>query len=167
MSKPLPLVRLVIASLTLVLAGCTLPSGAMAGCNVGEEKGTSVAGLDQVTLCIASGKKVHPFTVEVARSTQQQAQGLMFREELADDAGMIFPFPQPRPASFWMKNTIVSLDLLFIRKDGTIESIAQNAIPYSTDPMTSQGAVAAVLELRGGLTSELGIKAGDKVAWEK
>lgn len=144
-----------------------MSSGAIAGCDAGANKGTSIAGLEQVTLCIGSASKVHSYTVEIARTSQQQAQGLMYRETLADDAGMIFPFVQPRPASFWMQNTIVSLDLVFVKKDGTIESIAENAVPYSTDPILSKGPVAAVLELRGGLTRELGIKAGDKVAWEQ
>jgi uncharacterized membrane protein (UPF0127 family) len=79
---------------------------------------------------------------------------------------MIFPFPQPRPASFWMKNTVISLDIIFVRSNGTIESIAENTVPYSTDPVVSGEPVAAVLELRGGLTAELGIAAGDKVAWQ-
>jgi uncharacterized membrane protein (UPF0127 family) len=92
-------------------------------------------------------------------------QGLMFRTELADDKGMLFPFDDVRPASFWMKNTVIPLDIIFVRKDGTIANIAVNTVPYSTDPVPSDGPVAAVLELRGGLTLELGINAGDRVYW--
>ncbi len=163
----------VSASLLLcVTAACTVPeSGAQSankngGCNAGAIQGTSQAGLDIVTLCIKSGKKVHTFKVEAARTSQQQAQGLMFRTTLADDAGMIFPFSVARPASFWMKNTVIPLDIVFIRDDGTIESIAENTIPYSTDPVASGEAVAAVLELRGGLTGESEIKPGDVVTWK-
>jgi uncharacterized membrane protein (UPF0127 family) len=94
-------------------------------------------------------------------------QGLMFRTELADNRGMLFPFDDVRPASFWMKNTVIPLDIIFVREDGTIANIAVNTVPYSMDPVTSDGPVAAVLELRGGLTRELGINAGDRVRWAR
>lgn len=89
----------------------------------------------------------------------------MFRTELADDKGMIFPFADARMAGFWMKNTVIPLDIIFIRADGKIENIAANTTPYSTDPVELTAPVAAVLELRGGLTAELGIKPGDSVHW--
>jgi uncharacterized protein len=108
---------------------------------------------------------VHRFTVEVARTPDEQAQGLMNRQSLGPDRGMIFPFDQPRQATFWMKNTLIPLDLIFIRSDGTIESIAANTVPLSLETVPSQGAVAAVLEIAGGRAAELGIKAGDKVEW--
>jgi uncharacterized protein len=152
----------------LLLAGCTVPANGdskTAGCVAGVDRGQSSAGLRQVTLCITSGAKTRAFTVEVAGTVAEQAKGLMFRTELADDAGMIFPFPQPRPASFWMKNTVIPLDIIFVRSNGTIESVAENTVPYSMDSVVSGEAVAAVLELRGGLTAELGIAAGDKVVW--
>ena len=151
-----------------MLAGCTVPANGDSkgvGCVAGAERGQSPAGLKQVMLCITSGAKTRAFTVEVAGTVAEQAKGLMFRTELADDAGMIFPFPQPRPASFWMKNTVIPLDIIFVRSNGTIESIAENTVPYSTDSVVSGEPVAAVLELRGGLTAELGIAAGDKVVW--
>jgi uncharacterized protein len=151
-----------------LLAGCTVPANGgsqTAGCEAGAEQGTSPAGLKQVTLCITSKTKTHSFTVEVAGGLISQAKGLMFRTELADTAGMIFPFGQPKRASFWMKNTVIPLDIIFVRPNGTIESIAENTVPYSTDPVESGEPVGAVLELRGGLTAELGIAAGDRVAW--
>ena len=89
----------------------------------------------------------------------------MFRTELDDDSGMLFPFPRERVASFWMKNTVIPLDLLFIRRDGTIESIAANAIPYDESPLASGEPVIAVLELRGGLAAEKGVTPGDTVRW--
>jgi uncharacterized membrane protein (UPF0127 family) len=116
-------------------------------------------------LCISSAKTTRAFNVEVAETSAQQAKGLMFRTELADNAGMIFPFPEPRIASFWMKNTVIPLDIIFIRANGTIESIADNTIPYSTIPVEAGEPVVAVLELRGGLAAELGIAAGDTVKW--
>lgn len=125
----------------------------------------SEAGLDQTSLCITGRTNTHSFTVEIARTSSQQARGLMFRTELADDKGMIFPFADARMAGFWMKNTVIPLDIIFIRADGKIENIAANTTPYSTDPVESTAPVAAVLELRGGLTAELGIKPGDSVHW--
>ncbi len=160
--------RLIAAlPLAVALAACTMASSGKSvnGCAAGAEQGTSPAGLDQVTLCVTSGKTTRSFTVEVARTSQQQAKGMMFRQSVADDHGMIFPFPQPKMASFWMQNTPLPLDIIFIRSNGTIESIAENAVPLSEETVNSGEPVAAVLELRGGLTSELGIVAGDKVDW--
>ena len=157
-----------IFAVALSLSACTMPANGgsqVAGCAAGAAAGQSAAGLEQVTLCVTSAAKTHSFTVEVARTTTEQAKGLMFRTELADTAGMIFPFAEPRVASFWMKNTVIPLDIIFIRSNGTIESIAENTIPYSTAPVAAGEPVTAVLELRGGLTAELGISAGDKVVW--
>jgi uncharacterized membrane protein (UPF0127 family) len=126
----------------------------------------SVAGLEQVRLCIESKGKIRGFTVEVAQTGAQQQQGLMFRTKLADDTGMIFPFDAPRIASFWMKNTVIPLDIIFVKADGRIENIAENTIPYSTDPVSATAPVTAVLELRAGLTRELGIGPGDMVVWK-
>jgi uncharacterized protein len=134
-------------------------------CAAGKALGNSDAGLVVVELCIKSGKISRSFSTEIAATSREQATGLMFRKSLADNAGMIFPFPQPRQASFWMKNTLIPLDIIFIRSNGTIESIAENTVPYSEAPVASGEEVTAVLELRGGLTQELGIKAGDTVSW--
>lgn len=89
----------------------------------------------------------------------------MHRQSLAPDRGMIFPYDPPRPASFWMKNTLIPLDLIFVRPDGTIGSIAANAVPLSLDPIPSGEPVTAVLEIAGGRSAELGIRPGDKVSW--
>lgn len=128
------------------------------------ELGRSAAGLEQLPLTISSGGATHRFTVEVARTEEEQAYGLMNRNELASDQGMIFPFAQVRQASFWMKDTLIPLDIIFIRADGTIANI-ENAVPLSLDPVMSLGPVAAVLEIPGGRSAELGIKPGDKVTW--
>ena len=126
----------------------------------------SAAGLEQVPLTIrTAGGKVHDFTVEVAASPQEQETGLMNRPSLAPDRGMIFPHEPPRMASFWMKNTLIPLDIIFVRPDGTIVNIAENTVPLSLEPVPSLEPVGAVLELAGGRTAELGIKAGDKVKW--
>ena len=91
----------------------------------------------------------------------------MFRQSLAPDRGMIFPLDPPRAAGFWMKNTLIPLDMIFVRPDGTIANIAENTVPLSLDPVTSVGEVAAVLEIAGGRAAELGIAAGDRVDWTK
>ena len=125
----------------------------------------SPAGLDVVPLTIRSGAKSHSFTVEVARTPDQQSRGLMYRPALGADDGMIFPFDPPRPASFWMKNTMIPLDMLFIRADGTIARVAANTVPYSLDPVEEGEPVIAVLEIAGGRSAQLGIAEGDHVSW--
>ena len=116
-------------------------------------------------LTIASKGGTHRFFVEVAVTPEQQAQGLMHRQSLAPDQGMIFPYDPPRPASFWMKNTLIPLDMIFIRPDGTIARIAENTVPMSLEPVPSLEPVSAVLEIAGGRAGELGIREGDKVSW--
>jgi uncharacterized membrane protein (UPF0127 family) len=127
----------------------------------------SSAGLEQVPLTIESSGKTHRFIVEVAETGEQQAQGLMFRKSLAPDRGMVFPRDPPGDASFWMKNTLIPLDMIFIRPDGTIARIAENTVPMSLDPVPSLEPVGAVLEIAGGRSAELGIKAGDRVRWSR
>ena len=93
----------------------------------------------------------------------QRANGLMFRTELAPDAGMLFVFDTVGPMTMWMKNTYISLDMLFVAADGRISRIARNTTPFSERMIASGGPVRAVLELRGGTASKLGIKPGDRV----
>ncbi len=123
------------------------------------------SGLPVAPLEIRSGSATHRFSVELARTADEQAQGLMFRERLAPDAGMLFPFSPPRPASFWMKNTLIPLDMIFIRPDGTIGRIAANTVPHSLEPVAFGEPTAAVLEIAGGRAAQLGITEGDRVSW--
>ncbi len=116
-------------------------------------------------LTIQSASGTHKFTVEVAETPEQQAQGLMNRQSLAPDRGMVFPRNPPGDASFWMKNTLIPLDIIFIRPDGTIARIAENTAPMSLEPIPSLEPVSAVLEIAGGRSAELGIKPGDRVVW--
>jgi uncharacterized membrane protein (UPF0127 family) len=108
-----------------------------------------------VTIDTRSGPRI--FTVELASSASSQQRGLMYRRELAADGGMLFDFHNDANLSFWMKN------MLFIRSDGTISSIAPNVVPLSTTPIRSAEPVRAVLEINGGKAIELGIGAGDLV----
>ena len=123
--------------------------------------------LQTVPLTIRSATGEHRFTVEVARSPEEQRAGLMFRRSLAGDRGMIFPYDSPQEVAFWMKNTLIPLDMIFIRADGTIARIAANTVPLSLQPVPAGEPVAAVLELRGGRAAELGIQPGDRVEWTR
>jgi len=115
----------------------------------------------QVTIETSAGPKM--FSVEVASDPASQRRGLMFRRELAPNAGMLFEFQSSTSQSFWMKDTVLSLDMLFIRSDGTIATIASQTVPLSTMPIRSTEPVRAVLEINGGRARELGIRPGDRV----
>jgi uncharacterized protein len=127
----------------------------------------SPAGLEQVPLTVTSANGAHRFIVEVARTPEEQARGLMFRNSVPPDRGMIFPYDPPVQASFWMKNTLVPLDMIFIRPDGKIGRIAANTVPMSLDPVASIDPISAVLEIAGGRAAELGIQEGDRVTWPR
>jgi uncharacterized membrane protein (UPF0127 family) len=126
---------------------------------------TAPSGLDLVALTVQGHGRSHVFTVEIARTASQQETGLMNRRSLAPDAGMLFPFDPPRPASFWMRNTLIPLDMIFIRPDGSIARIAANAVPMSETPVAVDAPMTAVLEINGGRAAQLGIREGDRVAW--
>ena len=117
---------------------------------------------DTLTVETASGAK-HRFNVELATSPQQIAQGLMYRRQMAPDAGMLFIFERPDPATFWMKNTFIPLDMIFIGVDGRIMNIAERTIPQTETPVPASGPTRAVLEVNGGTSARLGIKPGDRV----
>ncbi|MGK6322224.1 DUF192 domain-containing protein [Sphingomonas sp. DT-51] len=130
------------------------------------------AGTQRRTLpvTIESHGRRHTFRAEVAETAAQQAQGLMFRTDLQPDDAMLFaPYPAgggaPRVAEFWMKDTPLSLDIVFIRADHSIAAIAQSTTPLSEAKVSSGEPVAAVLELVGGRTAALGIGVGDRVSW--
>jgi uncharacterized membrane protein (UPF0127 family) len=106
---------------------------------------------------------VKHFQVEVADTEESRELGLMFRKSLADDRGMLFDFKVVQPVSFWMRNTLIPLDMVFIGADGRVVSVASNAKPLDETPIPSKGEILGVLEIRGGLAHELGIEPGDRV----
>lgn len=114
---------------------------------------------------IESGGKRHGFDIELAITPDQRGQGLMYRRQMAADAGMLFLEEVEREQLMWMRNTFIPLDMLFIRADGTIHHIHERAVPKSEATITSRGAVKGVLELNGGTASRLGLKPGDKVIY--
>ncbi len=124
-----------------------------------------VSGLKVIPLRVGNGAAAHAFRVELASSFEEQEKGLMFRKTLGPTEGMIFPMSPARPAAFWMKNTVIPLDIIFIGPDHRIANIAVNARPYDLTPLYSVGPVIGVLELAGGRAAQLGIGTGDAVAW--
>lgn len=162
---------LAAAALTLGLAACSQSESATASAQTPSQAAAAaaavhpVSGLKVIDLVVERGGKRIPFKVELADTPEAQARGLMFRQSLGDFEGMIFPSDVPEARSFWMKNTPLSLDIIFIGPDGRILNIAANTVPYSLDSVRSLGPAGAVLELRAGRAATLGIVAGDKVSW--
>src|SRR5262249_24035919 len=149
------LLALLAALFVISLPFVTLPFVGTAG---------GLAAAELQPLEIASKGGVHVFGVEMASTPEEQAKGLMYRRELPEGQGMLFDFHHEQPTSFWMKNTYIPLDMIFIRADGRILRIAENAVPLSEALVPSGGPVRAVLEVNGGTAKKLGIAPGDRVA---
>ena len=117
--------------------------------------------INEVTVVTAQAR--HHFQVELAATPETRRTGLMHRRRLAQDAGMLFIFSRSSRQSFWMKNTLIPLDMLFLAGDGRIMHLHHNARPHSLTPISSNVDVTAVLEINGGLSRRLKIKVGDRV----
>lgn len=128
--------------------------------------GVPQTGLKTVPLTIHTATGKHRYTVEVAATPEQQATGMMYRRTMAADHGMLFPFSSPRLLTFWMENTWLPLDLVFIGADGRVVSVAADAKPMSRDQITSSGPALTVLELGGGAAARIGVRPGDKVSFK-
>jgi uncharacterized protein len=115
------------------------------------------------TLALITGASEHIIQVEVTSTPEEKAMGLMFRTSLADDAGMLFSYTPPQEATMWMRNTYISLDMIFIRADGIVHRIEAGTEPFSERVIASRGPVSAVLELKAGSAARLGLKPGDRV----
>lgn len=122
------------------------------------------SGLAVVPLTVKSGGRTHRFRVEVAATPQEQQRGLMFRTALGPNEGMIFPNETPQMQSFWMHNTVIPLDIIYIGPDRRILNIVRGE-PYDDTSLPSAGPVINVLEIAAGRSEELGIKPGDLVSW--
>ncbi|MCK1286457.1 DUF192 domain-containing protein [Bradyrhizobium sp. 44] len=134
----------------LVIAGCAVASAPV-----------RAASLQPLEIVTRNGVQV--FSVEIATTEEEKQTGLMYRKELADGKGMLFDFNPEQEVSMWMKNTYVSLDMIFIRADGRILRIAENTEPMSTTIISSRGPARAVLEVVAGTAQKYGIRAGDRV----
>ncbi|HZQ00455.1 MAG TPA: DUF192 domain-containing protein [Reyranella sp.] len=145
-----------------VLFGAPLALAAASAC----AQGSDDIVFKRSSLVIASGGREIKFNVEMATNEAERERGLMFRKQLGPYDGMLFDFYKEMQVSFWMKNTLIPLDMVFIAADGTIKHVHANAVPMSTDTIPSEFPVRAVLEINGGSARLLGIKPGDKVKHE-
>ena len=136
------------------------PAALMAG---GALAQSSEITFQKSSLVVVTASREIKFEVELALNDAERSRGLMYREKLGPYDGMLFDFYQDAPVSFWMKNTLIPLDMVFIAGDGTIKHVHANAVPLSTEAVPSQFPVRAVLEINGGSARLLGIKPGDKV----
>lgn len=114
-------------------------------------------------LKLVTSRGAYAFQVEYADTDRKREYGLMCRRSLAPDRGMLFDFKTPQPTAFWMRNTLIGLDIVYIRADGRVLSIARNAAPLDETPLPSGGDVRAVLELAAGRAAQIGLLPGDKV----
>ncbi len=136
----------------VLVAGCALPAA---------QTPASAAAQDTIEIVTSSG--VHAFSVELATNDAERARGLMFRKSLPEGHGMLFDFQTDQPVQFWMRNTYVPLDMIFIRGDGRVLNIAQNATPLSDALIPSAGSVRGVLEVIAGTARKYHIAPGDRV----
>jgi uncharacterized protein len=123
----------------------------------------AAAPLKVEALDIVTAHGVYHFKVEIADTDATRERGLMFRKSLAPDRGMLFNFKTQQPVAFWMENTLIPLDMLFITADGRVFSIARNAVPMDKTPIPSGGPVLGVLEIAGGRAAQIGVAPGDRV----
>jgi uncharacterized membrane protein (UPF0127 family) len=151
-----------IAACSPVAAGDT---AAAASTGPSETRIHPVSGLAVIPLKVVTATGAHVFQVEVAASSREQERGLMYRTAMGADEGMIFPMNPARPAAFWMRNTVIGLDIIFIGADHKVLNIAANAVPYDETSLPSDGNAAGVLELNAGRAAQIGMKPGDTVPW--
>jgi uncharacterized membrane protein (UPF0127 family) len=149
----------------MAIGAVLLVAAALGGCAQSDGKASdgAEAAVQTEQLTVETDNGPVTFTVEIADDEAERNRGLMFREPLPDDRGMLFHFQEPEMASFWMRNTPSSLDIIFIGVDGRILNIGERTTPYSDDPVPAIGLTRGVLEIRGGRAAELGIRPGDRV----
>jgi len=153
----------------LALAGCS-PAGAAPDAQSAPTAQAQASvdpdsGLTLIDVTIVSGDARHSFVTELADTPEAQAKGMMFRTSMGEFEGMLFPSGTPQPRSFWMRNTPLPLDIIFIGPDSRITNI-EPGVPYLEDSVSSDGPALAVFEIAGGRSEELGIGPGDLVEFE-
>lgn len=154
--------RAAVAALPLVaLAACYDPFVEEAAAAVSAPAKLEVVAVRVVT----SDGRTHRYTAEVARTPEEQARGLMYRKTMPRNVGMLFPFPEARRASFWMMNTYLPLDIIFISPQGRVLNVGEG-VPLSEATVESIGLAGAVLELNRGEAARIGLKPGDRIAWD-
>ena len=153
--------RLVLAIATALWCGCAVTASATAD----TEELLDLATFAQSSVDVGKTPSLQHFAVWIADTAARQTQGLMYVRDLPAGRGMLFLEPAPRPAVFWMKNTYIALDMLFVGADHRIVKIAARAPPLSLATISSDAPVIAVLEIKGGEAQRRGIRVGDRVAW--
>ncbi len=160
----LPARRLFASAVALVLAAVLVALalfGAPTATRADVTAAPTGAALSSLTV-LTEGGDAHPFRVEIVATPEDRARGLMFRKRMAESEGMIFVYPEPAPASFWMRNTLIPLDIIFADAKGKVLNIITGQ-PLDETPLPSDGAAQFVLEINGGLAQKLGISAGDRI----
>ena len=159
---------LIAGALLALLAACSPQAGTATQAEATSTPQAGVhpeSGLAIIPVTVTADGRDHVFRSELAETQQEQARGLMFRTQLGPNEGMLFPSERPQVRSFWMRNTVIPLDIIFIGTDNRILNIHAMTTPYSEDGLPSNGPAIAVLEIPGGRAAELGIEAGDTVRW--
>lgn len=154
-----------VGALLVAAPGACSPVAATGAASEAAARLHPVSGLAVIPLTVTTARGVHVFQVEVAATMAEQERGLMWRTTLGPDEGMIFPYDPPRRTAFWMKNTVIGLDIIYVGADHRVLNIARDAVPYDETPLPSAGEVSGVLELAAGRAAQLGIQPGDKVVW--
>ncbi len=121
----------------------------------------------ELTFLNGAGKYISKIDIEIAEDDNSRTQGLMYREKMKPNQGMLFIFPYESMQSFWMKNTVIPLDMIFVNKDNEIVTIRKNAVPFDTGHYSSTKPAKFVIEVNAGYTDSLGIKVGDKIVWRR
>ncbi len=160
------LARLPMAALMLAVAACSPQAAEQVPQQTSAASATvdPESGLEVIPVTVTTSTGTHTFQAEVAATREQQNRGMMFRNEMGADEAMLFPYEQPDMLSFWMRNTVLPLDIIFIDEDRKVINIA-DGIPYNEESVFSDREAIAVLELIGGRSEELGIAPGDSVEW--
>jgi uncharacterized membrane protein (UPF0127 family) len=159
----LPVIKSLRFGRALLAAAVVCLSGpGLTACKAAPPAEVLISPLETLSIETAAGQTLK-FQVEIADDDRERQNGLMYRRSLAPDRGMLFDFGQAGPRSFWMKNTYIPLDILYIGADGYILSIAAMTEPFSESPIPSHGPALGVLEIAGGRAGELGIRPGDRV----
>jgi uncharacterized membrane protein (UPF0127 family) len=162
----LSMMRSVLLPLLMIATACTPQIAARTEGATAQGAVHPTSGLTVIPLTIlAEGRPPHSVRVELARTGAEQQRGLMFRTQMGADEGMLFPSARPEQRSFWMKNTVIPLDIIFIGPDRRVVNVAANTTPYSEAGVPSAGPVIAVLELNAGRAAQLGIVPGTRIDW--
>lgn len=163
MANPQSFLRLLVCALVLLLAANFIPAAGNAWANDSDIKTFEVDGKKSEEIWLNSSQGRFRFTAEIADDNAKRATGLMFREKMAPTHGMLFDFGGARRIQMWMRNTPLSLDMIFLNEQGIIQKIARRTTPFSDDIIDSDGPITHVLEINGGVSSLLGLRIGDRI----